>query len=193
MTDLRQVAALSRTNTRGVRLLAVFAWIWLLVAVPFLTDAVSPFPIGYDLAMIWFGLAVAWWTMPVVSSGGFFSKPWRRYWVLAGIAGALGLCLGFTNIGLMARLYLCDRQLTAYAASFAPGARVVTVDDPVRVGLFPVDETEEYQGAVYLYTGSGFLERAGLVYFPGAGKPPNPGRIRTAHLYGPWYWFRWKF
>jgi hypothetical protein len=193
MTDLRQVAALSRTNTRGVRLLAVFAWIWLLVAIPFLTDAASPFPIGCGLALSWFALAVAWWTMPFVSAGGIFSKPWRQHWLLAGIAGALGLCLAFTNIGLIARLYLCDRQLAAYATSFAPGAREVDRDDPAIIGLFNVEETEEYQGAVYLYMGWGFLDRGGLVYFPGIGAPPNPGRISTHHLYGPWHRFRWRF
>src|SRR5579883_1330806 len=93
-----------RPRFNGVRLLAILAWAWLLVALPDLTDAAAAIPFAAYLAVIWLVLAVAWFVLPFVSPGGLRTKAWRRWWLAAAAAGMTGLVLGFTDMGLRARL-----------------------------------------------------------------------------------------
>jgi hypothetical protein len=175
----------------GVRLLAAFAWVWLLVALPEVTNAAGTFPLDLCLALIWLVLAVAWFILPFVSPGGVRSGPWRRWWLAAGVAGAIGLVFGLTDMGLRARLFLCEAEVAAYVTCVDPGTHE-HFEPPESVGLFRVDETEEYGGAVLLYTQGGFIDRYGVAYVPpGAGLPP--GTRVERHLYGNWYHFKWKF
>jgi hypothetical protein len=193
MIDAQKIIDLRLPSPLGVRLVAAAAWAWLLVALPFLTDTATPFPFDLCLGAAWLALASVWFVLTIVSAAaGLRSTPWRRWWIAAGVAGLIGPTLAVTHLGLVVRLFLCERQLTAYATGVAPGTGDF-LHDPTTVGLFRVDGTEEYQGAVFLYTNTDFLDRDGLVYFPGGTDPPSPGRIRTHHLYGPWYLFRWHF
>jgi hypothetical protein len=192
MIDAQKIIDIRLPRLLGVRLLAVAAWAWLLAALPFVTDTATPFPIAFWLGPAWLALAGIWCLFPFFSSTGLRSTPWRRWWIAAGVAGLIGPTLAVTHLGLVVRLFLCERQLTAYATGVAPGTGEF-LHDPTTVGLFRVDGTEEYQGAVFLYTSTDFLDRDGLVYFPGGADPPLPGRIGTRHLYGPWHRFRWHF
>jgi hypothetical protein len=191
MTDARKIPDFRLPpDLLGVQLLGIGAWAWLLVAIPFFADTATPFPL-LDLcfAAAWIALACAWFVSPIVSAAGLRWAPWRRWWIAAGVAGVIGLIVAATDLGLVVRLFLCERQLTAYAAAVAPGTSDV-LQEPTSVGLFRVDKAEEDRGAVYLYTNS---HQVGLVYFPGGTSPPYRGGMKTHHLYGPWHLFRWKF
>src|SRR4051794_14752740 len=87
-------------NPAGVRLLAAFAWVWLIVGFPFLTDAVTDFEVGLALAASWLFMAVVWVIIPFASPGGLWSRQWRQWWLAAGTAGVVGLGLGLTDVGL---------------------------------------------------------------------------------------------
>jgi hypothetical protein len=173
----------------GIQLVGVGAWAWLLAALPFLTDTATPFPFDLCFGATWLALAVAWLVLSIVSAAGLRWAPWRRWWIATSVAGVIGLTVAATDFGLVVRLFLCERQLTAYATAVAPGTSDV-LQESTSVGLFRVEKTEEYGGAVFLYTNS---KQSGLVYFPGGTSPPYRGGMKTHHLYGPWHLFRWKF
>jgi len=84
---------------------------------------------------------------------------------------------------------ISEESLQSYVASVPAGA----LPDRTRrwVGLFRVEETEEYGGAIYLYTSHGFLDRHGIAFLP-PGTTPAP-RMSVRHLFGPWYNFTWRF
>src|SRR5262249_46520297 len=112
-----------------------------------------------------------------------------RRWLTVPLVGALGVLIILkAEWILMAQVKLSEGRLRSYVASVAPG----TIDQTSRwVGLIRIEETEGYEGAVYLYTGTIFLNRVGVAYMPEGTQPA--GRIRVDHLYGPWYWFEWRF
>jgi hypothetical protein len=173
-----------------VRVLALCAWLWLLVALPFVTDVTTSFPVDLVLSAGWLMLISVWLGIPFISSADFQSPRWRRWWLAAGCAGLICGTLAFTDIGLIVRLYLCETQLNAYADTIEPGA-VEHFDDPITVGSFHVDETDEYNGVVAVYTCHGFLNRYGIARIPeGASTPPWLRGFR--HLYGQWYSFEWR-
>ena len=104
-------------------------------------------------------------------------------------AGALGFALAVTDWGLALRVALCEGTLCSYVDGVLPGAKPDRT--PRWVGLFRVEETQEYGGAVYLYTSRSFLNRHGVAYIPPGGNPAP--RIGVHHLYGSWYSFVWRF
>jgi hypothetical protein len=188
----RDTESAKRPSLFGVRVLMASTAIWLVTALPFLSDATTGFPLGLLLSSVWLVLACSWLVLPFVWEGGLRSRSWRRWWLAAGAVGAFGLVIGMTDLGLMVRLFLCERQMIAYTARVAPETTEFQ-HAPRAVGLFLVDGTQEYQGAVYLYTSGGFLDREGVVYYPRGTNPPQPGRISADHLFGPWHRFRWRF
>jgi hypothetical protein len=103
-------------------------------------------------------------------------KSARKRWLSVPLAGALGL------------VFVINSHWLLMMGGIAPGT-----DDrkPRWVGLMRVQETEECEGGVYLYTGNEFLDRVGVAYLPPGTQPA--GRIRVDHLYGPWYSFVWHF
>ncbi len=175
--------------TLYAKLLAVFACLWLLVALPFVTDAACPLFATLGLAIHWLILAFAWlfglWAPFLVRSSSA-----RRWWLSAGIAGLLGLLLAFTDVGFMFRVALSERALGAYVATVPSGTKNSSHSNRL-VGLFLVDGTEENNGAVVLYTSSGFLDRYGIAYVPPGAIPPSG--VSVKHLFGPWYRFKWRF
>jgi hypothetical protein len=180
---------MSTDSLAPARAVAVFAWLWLLAALPFVTDAACDILAGLIIFFSWCFLAFWWAGMGAV--GWPLPGPARRWWLSAGLAGCLGPALALTDAGLIARVALSRPWLDAHAAGVVAGTNELP-EGPHRVGLFVVDETREMDGVVVLYTGSGFLNRNGIARFPD-GPVPLP-RIRyVRHLTGPWYRFEWKF
>jgi len=173
----------------AVRLLALAAWGWLAVALPHLTDASCDFFAGYALTLVWLLLAAVWLMLmvPVLAK-----RKGRLSWLTAGLAGCIGLGLSFSNIGLKARIALCESSLTVYASEVA-GQGGHFLHSPQRVGLFTVDGEMTSQGVVLLYTSHSYLNREGIAYFPGDTLAPPLPRHHLRHLYGPWYWCCWRF
>src|SRR5437870_4905178 len=95
-----------------VRVLAWLSWGWLAAAVPFITDASTPFLIGIGLAGSWLLLEVCWLMVPFVPPGLRYRSDWQ-WWLAAGTAGALGYLLAVTNVGLMARIAMCESSLSS--------------------------------------------------------------------------------
>jgi hypothetical protein len=173
------------------RLLAVLAWLWLLVAIPFLTDIGCDLLVGFLLFFTWLLMAVGWivlafpWRSKTLSS--------RLWWFGAGIAGCMGVGLAVTDVGLTVRVALSQPWLDAYAAQ-VPANTHDSRHKPRWVGLFRVDGTENEQGVVFLYTSQAFINREGLVYLPpGSGAGPFGLRYVQGRLSGPWHRFWWKF
>ena len=171
----------------GLRVVAVLAWLWLLTALPFLTDVSSGLLAGFFLFFAWWMLAIAWF---ILLMGSFRSRRARCWSLSAALAGSLGLGLAFTDIGLVARVALCRPWLDTYASQVAPGTEE-SIHKPRWVGLFLVDGTEEKEGTVLLYRG-GFINRNGLVCIPPDKRSPSHVR-HIQHLFGPWHRFEWKF
>lgn len=169
--------------------LAAMAWLWLLIAIPFLTDAACNFFAGMALTLFWMLLALAW------LAGLFFAScfsPRAGYlWLSAALAGVLGLLLTFTDLGFQLRVALSERWLTAYVSAVPLGAKDALHSER-QVGLFGVDGTEESNGVVLLYTSHSFLDRHGIAYIP-VGTVPPPQVRSLKHLFGPWYSFQWHF
>jgi hypothetical protein len=177
----------------AVRMLSWLAWLWLVAALPFLTDASCNLFVGFALSGTWLLLAVAWLVMPFSMPAFLLQRAARRRWLAAGFAGSLGLILAFTDVGLMIRIALCEASLSGYAAQIPPNdGNSLHVPQPV--GLFLVNGEENYQGIIFLYTSSAFINREGVAYVPPSTLPPSQlPRRRLRHLYGPWYCFTWKF
>jgi hypothetical protein len=174
----------------ALRIHAVLSWLWLLVGLPWITDASSG-DLGLILLAAWLLLSVFW--------GGLFlewyptsllSRAGRRCLLASGLALLLGFVLGATRVGLTLRVALCEPVLTCHIANLPPGTR--DYHEPRLVGLFWVHEEQEHQGAVALYTSYGFMNRYGVAYLPPGTSLPRPIR-HLQHLYGPWYAFEWKF
>jgi hypothetical protein len=172
-------------------LLVVCALVWLAVSLPSLTDAGAAYPLSLLLGGAWSLLAWVWVRLPFVALARLRSRPWRRWWLAAGAIVMSGAALAMTDLGTIARLYLCERQVTAYVAGVAPKTAEYQ-HEPRGVGLFRVVGTGESRGIVTVETTTGFLDRHihGLVYAPQAKGELPMGKIQSRHLYGPWYAFR---
>jgi hypothetical protein len=170
--------------------LAAMAWLWLLAALPFLTDAACQFPVAGVLAITWMILALAWLCGLLLAQSVLRSSSARRWWLSAGLAGLLGLLLAFTDVGFLLRVAISERALNAYVAA-VPAGTTNAIHSIRQVGLFLVDGTEESNGVVVLYTSSSFLDRQGVAFVPEGVIPPQ--HLSMKHLFGPWYSFRWRF
>ena len=171
-----------------VRVIVVVSWIWLAAAVPFFSDA----GISFGLWLLFAGsgvlLAFAWLNLSIFESGLWQSST-RWWWGSVPIAIALGLFLQITDRDLDLRVSLCEGSLEKYVAGMPVGN---SRDRTSRwVGLFHVEETEQFEGAVYLYTTQGFLDRHGIAFIPPGVQAV--GRKRVQHLHGSWYQFTWHF
>jgi hypothetical protein len=175
-------------------ILAILAWLWLVLALPFLTDASCPMFVGFALTGTWLVLAVFWFAVGLQFWDGLTSsRATKRGWIAAGVAGALGVLLAFTHVGFMVRIAMCESALRNYIAQIQPGDGEF-LHEPRPVGLFRVDGEENYRGVVFLYTSCAFLNREGIAYMAPEINPEwEIPRHRLRHIYGPWYWFYWKF
>lgn len=177
----------------AIRTHAVLTWGWLIVALPFVTDAACNIFLVFLFSLAWLALAATWLAF-APSLRRFNGWPDLRWWLSAGMAGLVGLVLAFTDIGLMARIALCEPALVRHAEDVRTAGGNDAVHGFRPVGLFLVDGEEYVDGVLFLYTSHGFIDREGIAYFPAEkGKPPNVSRRRMRHLYGSWYWFYKKF
>lgn len=192
MGNWEQDRILSPASYATARLLAVLAWLWVLIAAPFLTDASCNLYARIVLVFTWLALAIVWVCLPIFEPTTVFRSPrGRRYWLSVALAGVLGLLLTSPHVGLTARVALSERWLTAYAQSVRSG-RGQILHQPRMVGLFRVDETEVCDGAVLLFTSPSHQDGQGIAYVPP--EVDVPSRVRLVrHLFGPWYRFEQKF
>jgi hypothetical protein len=177
------------TTTRrlplAARVLAGGTWVWLLFAVVHFTDAACSVFAFFDVAATGLVLGFLWISFTALD-------PWllRRYvWLSVPFAGALAVGLALTDWGLVLRVALCEADLADCAATVSAGR--LPEDLPGRVGLFHVDWVTRYDGGVYFYTSTSFLNRHGVAHLPPGAKPAPRTSIR--HLYGRWYSFEWFF
>jgi hypothetical protein len=180
-------------KTSHVRLiiLTAIAWLWVIVAIPFLTDTGCHLFIGGPLALTWLGLGFTTFCSLFLMPETFKSLRGVCWWFLLFVALLVGLSLFYTQIGLKARVRLSEKSLENYVARVPAGTKAINHADQ-QVGLFLVDGIEERKGAVLLYTSDeGFLDRNGLAYIPDGVDPPTG--VGLQHLFGPWYWFHWHF
>ena len=89
------------------RVLTVLAWLWLAVALPFLTDAGCNMFIGLGLAASWAVLAIIWLILLRVGW-----RAGRGWWLSSWVAGGPGLVLAFTDLGLIGAG--CPERVIAY-------------------------------------------------------------------------------
>jgi hypothetical protein len=164
-----------------------FAWLWFVVAVESFTGAGYYFPIlvllfygGVTIGVVWVIMSFKNWTI--------LWKSARKRWLSVPLVGVLGFVLAVTQWGFMARTKVSEDRLRTYVEAVRPGT---SQRAPQWVGLFRVEETEEYEGAVYLYTGHAFINRVGLAYMPPGAQPPEG--IGVKHLFDDWYTFEWRF
>jgi hypothetical protein len=173
-----------------LRILALLGGLWILVAIPFLTDAGCNILVGGVLALCWFVGGLFWYALALSRPALLRSRPERYLWLGIGIVGVLGLLLAKTDIGLIARVALCEETLASYAEQVPPEGEALSLE-PRQVGLFYVNRVQNYDGVVFLHTSSyGWLDEAGIAYV----KPGTHALIidrRSRHLFGPWYWFYW--
>jgi hypothetical protein len=186
---LAAVPAVPDLRARGPAWLAALAWLWLLAALPFLTDTACNVFAGLLLLLTWVPLALAW----AVEALAWRWHAWSRRWLLAaGAALGLGVALAFTDAGLAARAALSRPWLDAYARGVPLNGGESTHETRL-VGLFLVDGTENVDGVVFLYTNQGWLDRYGLAYVPSQQEGVPISHRSTRPLLGRWHAFRWKF
>jgi hypothetical protein len=172
-------------------ILGIAGIMWLLAAVPLLSDAGDG---GFALVILagsGFLLGFIWFT-----SVRFYAQvlhPWfwqAKAWVaIVPLVGVIGFVLAYTDADLALRVWLCEPSLRRYAVNTVPHY------SPTGewVGLFYVDELAASSGAFALYTDTeGLLNRAGIAYVPPGNQPPPGVRIKR-RLYGNWYSFWWRF
>jgi hypothetical protein len=165
------------------------AALWLVIALPFFTDAACSLFVLMLLGCggVFVGLL---WIRMTIKKPSLLRAPARRWWLCVPLVAVLGFFLLVTDWGLALRVVLCERALTQYVASLPDDAAPDST--PCRVGLFWVNKTKVYRGDVHLYTSHSFLNEHGMAYIPTGIRSPAP-RIRVKHLYGNWYRFEWKF
>lgn len=171
------------------RIIVAMAWLWLLFAIAFLTDADCDFLVflalfvsGLMLAQVWFILTPLFWHKLHSHAG--------CWWFSVPLAGGLGLFLALTDYGLVLRVALSEPWLNRHVQDVAEG--VNSGKAPGWQGLMRVEKTEQDKGAFFLYASGGFLNRNGVAYLPHDNISPPP-RIALGHLYGRWYRFTWRF
>jgi hypothetical protein len=173
----------------AARLLVGTAWLWLLVVLPFITDAACSWLLWPFLAGSGIVVGVIWF--PITAAEPRLLRL-RRIWWWASVplVGVLAVLLQIGDLGLTARVFLCEAQLNHYIAEVQPGAGHDCTAR--RVGLFSVDKTQIYSnGAVYFFTSQSFLNSHGVAYVPeGVGAA---SRMSLRRLYGCWCRFDWRF
>jgi hypothetical protein len=172
----------------SVRMLVGLAWLWFLAAMVFLTDPGCDFRVFLLVGFSGFFIGIMWLVMTILNRSLIFGTVPKR-WLSVPLAGILAQLFLVTDWGITLRVRSCEGQLNSYVASVPAGTDDQT---PRWIGLFRIEETVEHDGAVYLYTGHPFIDRAGVAYIPPGTK--LAGGIRAdRRLHGDWYSFIWKF
>jgi hypothetical protein len=168
------------------------AWLWFLVALTQVTDTGVEYLIGLGLFLSGPAIALVWVVSSLANSSVFRMRWWRWAWLSVPAVGLGAIILLETGWGLVARVWLCDTELQAFAEEVRQGrVEVPRTDSPRRVGLFHVESFSTEADEVRLMSVPAFLDRYGLAYRPES--PPDPNDTRYWHSYGPWYRFWDKF
>jgi hypothetical protein len=176
-----------KTRVGGVLLRAAVVcagWGWVLAALPQVTDADVGFDWFFLLLLSGAVVGVAWAACPFAAPAGLGARGWRWAWrsVPAGVLGVV--LLGATGWGFLARVWLCEGELRAYAEALQRGQ---ADGRPRRVGLFQVWHAEGDPTEARIITVSSLFDRSGLAF-----RRARPDRAdqRYRHLFGPWHWYR---
>ena len=162
------------------------AWFWFIAALPQVTDAGVDLLIGLALFLTGPVISLVWVVSSLANSSVFRMRWWRWAWLSVPAVGLGAIILLETGWGLVARVWLCETELQAFAEEVRQGrVEVPKPDSPRRVGLFFVESTSTEGGEVRLMTTTGFLDRYGLAYRPES--PPDPNDMGYWHICGPWY------
>jgi hypothetical protein len=172
----------------ALRLFVVLAWLWFLLAIPFVTDAACRF--DAFLLLAWSGGLIGFvWLVVTLVYPALLKRPTRLRWLSVPLAGLLVVVLMVTGWGLLVRVFLCEGSLQDSVANVPANSEADW--SPRRVGLFWVEDVKEYDGGVYLFTTQSFVSRHGVAHIPD-GIQVAP-RVSVRHLYGSWYSFEWRF
>ena len=180
----------NRERTLGERLLVRFAWVWLLLMLPFVTNATLNLCVTFPLILFGFVLAIFWLAMTAAKPSRCSLRTGKR-WLSVPLIGLLAMSSALTYWGLAFRVMLCETQLRI-AGDDAKTKEWHENFIPRGIGLFHVDRIETAGDAVYYHTSRDFINSAGIAYAPN-GQQENSSHRLTQHLYGPWYRFWWKF
>jgi hypothetical protein len=165
------------------------AWLWFLAALPFFTDAACDFFVFFVLGFAGVLIGISWLTL-TSALPRLRRPPTLWWWLSVPMVGILACVLLASDWPFALRVALSERALQRHVDAFprdTPPDRV-----PRWVGLLHVNETEESDGAVFIYTSTSYLNRHGVAHIP-PGSNPMLKIVRRQHLYGDWYKFEWKF
>jgi hypothetical protein len=171
----------ARVPVIGWRLMAAASLLWLLATLPFVTDAGPGFLEPLALGMAGLVIGLAW----VIRTAACPPKVWSAeaaWWLSVPASGAIAFGLLATDHGLALRTRLCESRLTGFVAEVAGQDQADWT--PRWVGLFYVDEVQEYEGGVYLFTSGGFLNRNGIAHIPPARPRPRKCGCATCSANG---------
>jgi hypothetical protein len=175
----------------GLRVLGVIASLWVVLAIPFLTDTGYYFLTAFFFLGSGFLLTLIWLIIVIISRSNI--RNWAEVaWCCLTPYALIVALLATTDLALAVRVAISENSLTQYIST-VPAGTCAPVPKQF-VGLFWVSETQECQGSVVLFTSAcGFMNRSGLAYIPPGSRIP-PGKWREVRrVYRNWYRFEWKF
>ena len=177
-----------RPRVSTPRVLSIITALWLVAALPYVTNAACDFWPSILLSGSGFLIGSTWLALSVFARW-YFQRPPVVWWLSVPILLSTGIILAWTDEDLALRVAWSEDSLN----------RTVTAvrNEPDndwhgrRVGTFWVNRVEEYLGGVYLFTSQSFIDCEGIARIPPG--TPVAHRMRVRHLYGEWYAFVWHF
>lgn len=165
------------------------AWNWFALALFYLTDSACPFLAAGVLLCTGPLIGILWLAASCYWPCRLFVGPKLAVWLSVPAAGALAVALATSDAGFRARVALSEKALARHVDRVA--AAGAGDNNPHQVGLFHVYNTQFYNGGVYLFTSSSFINCHGVAHIPPGSKVAP--RFWVRRLYGDWYGFEWKF
>lgn len=140
-----------------------------------------------SLVLAWFAVGPFWLARLLLASfaGGFHSlrEAWVR-WSVPPLIVVITAALLMTSAPLLMRFNLSQDAMDQLARDAQAGPEAPNID---RVGLFPAQEVETFDGGVRFLVDECMVDMCGFAY-SSKGRPPNlSGEDSYYHLEGRWY------